>query len=125
VSVINKLESAGGGCSLDQTPLWLHFPANREFIREILRFWALFPHGLDGHAAQFTVLSPSEREADARKEQGILLRHQGIEFPCYGVRTEENLQILCELVAKNAPNSHYTVDSFLSNGLREIRRLDW
>ena len=40
-----------------RTALWAEFPANREFYREILRFWTSFTHGAALHAAQFTVLS--------------------------------------------------------------------
>jgi hypothetical protein len=38
----------GGGGSLERTALSLDFPANREFNREFLRFWALFAHGVPG-----------------------------------------------------------------------------
>jgi hypothetical protein len=31
----------GGGCSLERTALLLHFPANREIIREIAEFWPI------------------------------------------------------------------------------------
>jgi len=62
---------AGGAGSLEQTALSLQFPANREFYREILRFWLSFTHDTAWHAAQFTALSQTWRTVGAQKEQGI------------------------------------------------------
>ena len=53
---INSLIYGGAG-SLERTSLSLYFPANREFNREILRFWVSRMRGAAGHAAQFTMLN--------------------------------------------------------------------
>jgi hypothetical protein len=50
-------ELPGGERSLARTTLRAKFPANREFYREILRFWLSFTHGAERHTAQFTALS--------------------------------------------------------------------
>ena len=47
----------GGGRSLERTALSLHFPAKREFNRELLRFWAMLRAWRARHAAQFAALS--------------------------------------------------------------------
>ena len=84
-----------------------HFPANREFNREFLRFWASRTRGAAWHAARFTVLNLFWGAVRAQIEQGIFLRHQGIEIPCYGFEQRVFVDFLYGLVAKNAPNSHY------------------
>jgi hypothetical protein len=71
-----------------------HFPANREFNREILRFCPSLTHGAAQHAAQFAALSSSWRTIGAQKEQGIFSRHQGIEIPCYGFEQRKFVSFL-------------------------------
>jgi hypothetical protein len=79
------LDSIGGGAGgRERTALSLRFPANREFNREILQFWLSLTRGVAWHAAQFTVPSRQWRIIGAQKEQGIVLRYQGIEVPFSG-----------------------------------------
>jgi hypothetical protein len=77
---INNLIYGGAG-SLERTSLSLYFPANREFNREILRFWVSRRRGAAWHATRFTVLNLLSGTIEAQKEQGFFLRHQGIEIP--------------------------------------------
>jgi len=48
-----------------------------------------------------------------QKEQGIFLTYQGISSPSSRVRAAKNLNFFHDLVAKNAPNSHYMSRDFL------------
>jgi hypothetical protein len=47
------LKRYGGGRSLGQTRLWLHFPANREIYRVFGDFWALLPSRLSRLTGDF------------------------------------------------------------------------
>jgi hypothetical protein len=54
------------------------------------------------HTTQFTALSPRCSTIEAQKEQGIFLRYQGIETPCYGFeqRTFVNFYLTSSLSLK-------------------------
>jgi hypothetical protein len=61
----------GGAGSLEQAALRLEFPANREFNRDILKFWLLFKHGAARHVTQFTALSSLWRPLGLKKNSEL------------------------------------------------------
>jgi hypothetical protein len=71
----------GGAGSLERGALRAEFPANREFNREVVSFWALASALRSTHAAQLTAFSPQRQTMGIQKEQGNFSRHQGIEIP--------------------------------------------
>jgi hypothetical protein len=90
-----------------RTALSLHFPANREFNREILKFWPSFAQGAARHTAQFTSLSQQQWTIEAQKDQGIFLGQQGIKVPCYDFEQRKfvNFSIALSLKTPRIPTT--------------------
>jgi hypothetical protein len=96
----------GGAGSLEQGALSPHFPANREFYREILSFLLSFTHGAAWYVAQLKAFRSPSQAIMAQKEQGIYLRYQGINVPCYGFEQRELVNSSMTLSRRTPSDSH-------------------
>ena len=81
---VRILRLYGGASSLERTALSVHFPANREFNREIARNRASFSGWRPEHATQFTALNPILRPSGLEKSREFSEDIRELKFPVMG-----------------------------------------
>ena len=100
------------------------FPANREFFREILRFWPSFTHGAAWPCRHNSLYFYREqRVIFVQIQAGNFSKDQGIEVPCLSVRHSDGVNLFAICRRKN-PRQNKLGD-FGGDLQRENPRLDW